>query len=68
MAESGKYMFSFLTAIIEKGTDFRHPLSADALVKIFQDDYELIKDFLGRENLFETPESLAVTIPALVDD
>ncbi|MDE1483391.1 hypothetical protein [Xenorhabdus bovienii] len=67
MAESGKYQFSFLTAIIEKGTDFRNRFNADELVKMFQDDYDLIKDFIGRENLFETPEALAAVIPKLVD-
>ncbi len=67
MAKSGKYQFSFLTAIIEKGTDFRNRFNADELVKMFQDDYDLIKDFIGRENLFETPEALAAVIPKLVD-
>ncbi|EPB7297295.1 TPA: hypothetical protein ACGBQ2_004960 [Yersinia enterocolitica] len=67
MAENGKYQFSFLTAIIEKGTDFRNRFSADELVKVFQDDYDLIKDTLGRENLFETPGALADIIPKLVD-
>lgn len=67
MAESGKYQFSFLAAIIEKGTDFRNQLSADELVKVFQDDYEVIKDFIGKENLFETPEALAAVTPKLVD-
>ncbi|WJM79965.1 hypothetical protein [Pectobacterium brasiliense] len=67
MAKSGKYQFSFLTAIIEKGTDFRNRFSADEMVKMFQTDYELIKDFIGRENIFETPEALAAIIPILVD-
>lgn len=68
MVESGQYQFSFLTAIIEKGTDFRHRLSADEQVKIFQEDHDLIKDFIGTENLFETQEALAAIIPKLVDD
>ena len=68
MAESGQYQFSFLTAIIEKGTDFRNRLNADDQVKIFQEDHDLIKDFIGTENLFETQEALAAIIPKLVDD
>ncbi|MGE6468109.1 hypothetical protein [Serratia proteamaculans] len=67
MAGSGKYQFSFLAAIIEKCTDFRNQLSADELVKVFQDDYELIKDSIGKDNLVETPEALAAVIPTLVD-
>jgi|GEM_PF-3295254 len=68
MAESGKYQFSFLTAIMEKGTDYRNRLSADEMVKAFQDDYDLIKDFIGKENFYETREALAGVIPHLVDD
>ena len=67
LAQSGEYQFSFLTAIIEKGTDFEHRLSADELVKAFLNDYDQIKDVIGVENLFETPEFLATIIPTLVD-
>ncbi|KFF66735.1 hypothetical protein H5A40_05555 [Pectobacterium brasiliense] len=67
MAESGLFRFSFLIAIIEKATDFTNIMNAEELSSVFQNDYDQIVYFLGRENILESRELLSTMIGHLVD-
>ncbi|EKS6582897.1 MULTISPECIES: hypothetical protein [Enterobacter] len=67
MAESGLCRFSFLVAIIEKATDFTNIMNAEELSSVFQNDYDQIVNFLGRENILEPRELLSTMIGHLVD-
>lgn len=67
MAESGLCRFSFLVAIIEKATDFTNIMNAEELSSVFQNDYDKIVNFLGRENILEPRELLSTMIGHLVD-
>lgn len=68
LIESRKYRFSFLLAILEKGTDYINPLSADEMILAFKDDYQQIVDFIGQDNIVEPIEALEAMIPILMDE
>ena len=67
MAKSGKYRFSLLMAIFEKGTDYTNVLTTEKMIDIFKSDYSQIVEFLGSNNLVEPPEALEKLIPILMD-
>ncbi|GBO47671.1 hypothetical protein MFFDBJGM_00674 [Pectobacterium versatile] len=67
MVKSGKYRFSLLMAIIEKGTDYKNVLDTQKMIDIFKSDYSQIVDFLGSNNLVEPPEALEQLIPIFMD-
>lgn len=65
---ANRYLFSFVFAMIENATDKRHVLSRDALIAAFKAEYELIADFLGKENVFEPPERIEALFHAYIYD
>ncbi|WED77559.1 hypothetical protein [Aeromonas allosaccharophila] len=67
MAQSNKYRFSFLLAIIEKTTDRRHILTESTAIKEFENDWRAIKGVIGKENMHEPLESFKLLIPTMMD-
>ncbi|EGI4641226.1 hypothetical protein AB1G81_005093 [Escherichia coli] len=68
LIESRKYRFSFLLAILEKGTDHINPLNTDEMILAFKDDYQQIVDFIGNDNIVEPIEAFETMIPILMDE
>ncbi|MEX6226799.1 hypothetical protein AB6F55_19460 [Providencia hangzhouensis] len=62
------YRFSFLLAILEKGTNRNHPLNCDQLLERFKRDYDLIVDFIGKNNIVESIQALDQLIPIFMDE
>lgn len=60
---SKKYKFSFMLAIIEKGSDVKNQITAEEMTEKFLEDHEIIADMIGRENMVEKPEFLREAIP-----
>ncbi|MEI3777125.1 hypothetical protein [Pectobacterium brasiliense] len=62
------YRFSFLLVIIEKATDYQNSMNSDELIARTIKDYGLIADFIGKENIIESPLAIEKMIPVLMDE
>ncbi|MEQ5317325.1 hypothetical protein ABN239_09800 [Providencia vermicola] len=67
LAKSKNYRFSFLLAIIEKATDHTNQLKVGAANREFQNDYDQVVNFLGRENIVENKKLLKILVNSIYD-
>ncbi|ENR5394047.1 hypothetical protein ACEWIT_003872 [Providencia rettgeri] len=62
------FRFSLLLSIIEKATDYTHPMNTKELLERTIKDYEQLVGFIPKENIVESPFVLEKLIPVLMDE
>lgn len=65
--ENKENKFSFILAILEKGTDYTHTLSKDELLERFFSDYTAISKIIPEENIVESKALIELLITTLID-
>lgn len=68
MAQTGRYQFSFVLAIVEKATDLAHPMTVKEMISRFQKDYQSLSAYLGPGNMRESQNQLKHLIKIIMDE